>query len=103
MFSSTFFHWQNRVNLSLQGRAERARVEIPEKHALQRLPGFVWRQGAPLGHLGKEETPESPVWGPPIPLWAGRPPNLHENFFPTHLSMNFWKMPPRRFWQISSM
>lgn len=26
-----------------------------------------------------------------------------EGLSPAHLSMNFWKMPPRRFWQISSM
>lgn len=26
----------------------------------------------PLGHLGKEKTPKSPVWVPLTPLWAGR-------------------------------
>lgn len=65
MFSSTFFHWQNRVNLSLQGRAERARVEIPEKHGLQRLPGFVSRQGAPPRTLGKGRDPQVPSVGIP--------------------------------------
>lgn len=74
MFSSTFFHWQNRVNLSLQGRAERARVEIPEQHhPLKDSLDLSGHREHPLGHLGNEETPECPVWGPLVPLWAGRP------------------------------
>lgn len=76
MFSSTFFHWQNRVNLSLQRSTERARVrdpcgDPPETCCGAVGPlGVVWRQvGPPPGDTDlrpdlEVTSPESLPWGP---------------------------------------
>lgn len=41
-------------------------------------------------------------WETLVPIGLGHP-GRQGAVRPPHLSMNFWKMPPRRFWQISSM
>lgn len=59
MFSSTFFHWQNRVNLSLQRSTERARVEALERPPSRPISG----QKDPLDLSGdRQHPPGNPVW-----------------------------------------
>jgi len=63
MFSSTFFHWQNRVNLSLQRSTERARVEPLERPPQNPSQG----RRAPWTCLEMGSTPQDPRLGTQTP------------------------------------